>query len=101
MTWNTAKIGLRAAHVLQDLRPQLLGAVELSLVAQASIYPLFIARMGCRRYEIIVRKPIRVQSTGNREADIGKGVAEWCLILEEVIGGHWDQWFAFVPIFDR
>src|SRR5437868_2208380 len=75
---------------------------EIRIVrAQASKKPLFSARMGCRRYEIIVRKPSGVQSTGNREADVGKGVAEWCLMLEEVIGGHWDQWFAFVPIFDR
>ncbi|MFN2622174.1 MAG: hypothetical protein ABR611_04950 [Chthoniobacterales bacterium] len=77
------------------------GPFVLSLVAQAPIYPLFIARAGCRRYEIIVRRPIRVQSTGDREADIGKGVAEWCGTLEEVIAGHWDQWFAFAPIFAK
>jgi len=77
------------------------GPFVLSLVAQAPIYPLFITRTGCRRYKIIVRRPIRIQSTGNREADIGKGVTEWCGILEEVIAGHWDQWFAFAPIFAK
>ena len=77
------------------------GPFVLSLVAQAPIYPLFIARAGCRRYEIIVRKPIRVRSTGDREADIGSGVAQWCGILEEIIAGHWDQWFALVPIFAK
>jgi len=77
------------------------GPFVLSLVAQVPIYPLFIARTGCRSYQIIVRDPIRVQSTGDREADIGKGVGQWCAILEEVIAAHWDQWFAFVPIFVR
>ena len=77
------------------------GPFVLSLVAQVPIYPLFIARTGCRSYRIIVREPIRVQSTGNREADIGNGVVQWCAILEEIIAAHWEQWFAFVPIFVR
>src|SRR4051794_5204274 len=77
------------------------GPFVLSLVAQVPIYPLFIARTGCRSYRIIVREPIRVQATGDRETDIGKGVVQWCAILEEVIAAHWDQWFAFVPIFIR
>jgi len=77
------------------------GPFVLSLVGQAPIYPLFIARTGCRRYQIIVRESLRVMSTGDREADIGRGVAEWCRILEETISHHWDQWFAFVPIFNR
>jgi KDO2-lipid IV(A) lauroyltransferase len=77
------------------------GPFVLSLVAQVPIYPLFIARTGCRSYQIIVHEPIRVKPTGDREADIGKGVAQWCAILEEVIDAHWDQWFAFVPIFVR
>src|SRR6476646_16010 len=35
------------------------GPFVLALVAQTTIYPLFIARAGCRRYRIIVREPIR------------------------------------------
>ena len=77
------------------------GPFVLSLVAEVPIYPLFIARIGCRRYQIIVREPIRVPSTGDREADIGSGVANWCAILEEIIASNWDQWFAFIPIFIR
>ena len=77
------------------------GPFVLSLVAQVPIYPLFIARIGSRRYEIIARNPIRVQSTGDREADIGKGVVEWCAVLEQVVARHWDQWFALVPIFSK
>ena len=77
------------------------GPFVLSLVAQAPIYPLFIARTGCRSYQIIVREPLRVQTSGDREADIARGASQWCAILEEIIAGHWEQWFAFTPIFAR
>ncbi|HEX8898175.1 MAG TPA: lysophospholipid acyltransferase family protein, partial [Chthoniobacterales bacterium] len=75
------------------------GPFVLALVAQAPIYPLFITRTGCRSYRIIVREPIRIQASGERESDIAKGAAQWCAVLEEIIAGHWEQWFAFTPIF--
>jgi lauroyl/myristoyl acyltransferase len=77
------------------------GPFVLALVAQTPIYPLFIARTGCRSYRIIVREPIQVPASGEREAAIAEGVAEWCTILEEIVAGHWEQWFAFTPVFAR
>jgi len=77
------------------------GPFVLALVAQAPIYPLFITRTGCRRYQIIVREPIRIHASGERATDIAKGAAQWCTVLEEIIAGHWEQWFAFTPIFVR
>jgi lauroyl/myristoyl acyltransferase len=77
------------------------GPFVLALVAQAPIYPLFIARTGCRSYQIIVREPIRIAPSGERDLDIAKGAAQWCAVLEEIIAAHWEQWFAFTPIFAR
>lgn len=77
------------------------GPFVLALVAQTPIYPLFIARTGCRSYKVIVREPIRIRASGERDADIAKGVAKWCAVLEEIVATHWDQWFAFTPIFAR
>ncbi|HEX4632146.1 MAG TPA: lysophospholipid acyltransferase family protein [Chthoniobacterales bacterium] len=77
------------------------GPFVLGLVTQTPIYPLFITRTGCRRYRIIVCEPIRLHPSGNRETDIGRGVADWCTVLEEIVAGHWDQWFAFTPLFAR
>jgi lauroyl/myristoyl acyltransferase len=77
------------------------GPFVLALVAQVPIYPLFIARRGCRRYEIVVRRPIRVENTGERDKDIAEGMRQWCAILEETVTLRWDQWFAFTPIFAR
>ena len=76
------------------------GPFVLGLVAQMPIYPLFIARSGYRSYQIIVREPILVlRTSGTREQDIEEGLLKWCAVLEEIIASHWDQWFAFTPIF--
>jgi lauroyl/myristoyl acyltransferase len=77
------------------------GPFVLGLVAQVPIYPLFIARAGCRSYRIIVREPIRLESSGERDRDIARGVNEWCEVLQEIIATHWEQWFAFTPVFVR
>jgi lauroyl/myristoyl acyltransferase len=77
------------------------GPFVLGLVTQTPIYPLFITRTGCRRYQVIVREPIHLRPSGDRGTDIAKGVAEWCAVLEETVAKHWDQWFAFTPIFGR
>jgi phosphatidylinositol dimannoside acyltransferase len=76
------------------------GPFTLALVAQVPIYPLFIARRGYRHYRIIVSDPISVTRTeASRDNDIAAGAAQWCRELERVVAQHWDQWFAFAPIF--
>jgi lauroyl/myristoyl acyltransferase len=77
------------------------GPFVLGLIAQVPIYPLFIARAGCRSYQIIVREPIRLESSGQREQDLARGVNEWCDVLQEIVAARWDQWFAFTPVFTR
>jgi lauroyl/myristoyl acyltransferase len=76
------------------------GPFVLAQVAQAPIYPLFIARSGYRSYQIIVREPISVHRTGrDREEDLAEAVEKWCRVLEQVLAERWDQWFAFAPGF--
>jgi lauroyl/myristoyl acyltransferase len=77
------------------------GPFVLGLIAQVPIYPLFIARAGCRSYQIIVREPIRLANSGRREEDLARAVNQWCDVLQEVVASRWDQWFAFTPIFAR
>ena len=74
------------------------GPFVLAQVSQAPIYPLFIARAGYRRYQIIVSEPITVPRTGrDRAGDITPAVEKWCLSLEQLLAERWDQWFAFAP----
>lgn len=77
------------------------GPFVLGLIAQVPIYPLFIARAGHRSYQIIVREPIRLESSGRRDEDIARGVTQWCEVLQEIVADRWDQWFAFEPLFAR
>jgi lauroyl/myristoyl acyltransferase len=77
------------------------GPFVLGLIAQVPVYPLFIARAGCRSYQIIVREPIRLESSGQREQDLARGVNQWCDVLQEIVAARWDQWFAFTPVFTR
>ena len=76
------------------------GPFTLALVSQAPIYPLFIARIGYRRYRVIVRDALVVARTGpSREEDIATAVQAWCRVLEAVVRQHWAQWFAFASPF--
>jgi phosphatidylinositol dimannoside acyltransferase len=77
------------------------GPFVLGLIAQVPIYPLFIARVGCRSYQVIVCEPIRLANTGQREEDVTRGINQWCEILQEIVASRWDQWFAFTPVFVR
>lgn len=76
------------------------GPFTLAQVAQVPIFPLFIVRTGWHRYRIIVREPITVlRSARSRDADLAAAVSCWCDALEKTVAAHWDQWFAFAPIF--
>jgi lauroyl/myristoyl acyltransferase len=75
------------------------GPFTLALVAQKPIYPLFMIRAGHYRHRIIVREPITVSRSGHRRDDIAAAAGKWCAVLESVLAQHWDQWFAFAPIF--
>ncbi len=76
------------------------GPFVLSLVADTSIYPLFIVRDGFRRYKIIAYAPIRCGKDRSREIEIAAALQDWSQVLEETISGHWQQWYAFTPVFD-
>ena len=76
------------------------GPFTLALVAECPIFPLFIVRAGHYRYRIVVRKPILLsRSAQSRGEAIAAAANAWCRVLEPIITRHWDQWFAFAPIF--
>ena len=76
------------------------GPFILSLLVPVPIYPLFVVRLGYRRYKIIVREPIAcVRTTRPREDDLAEAMTLWSRVLEDVTSEHWNQWYAFAPIF--
>jgi lauroyl/myristoyl acyltransferase len=77
------------------------GPFVLSLVAEAAIYPVFVLRKGYRAYQIIAYEPIVSSKDLPREQAIEIGLTKWTGVLEQVIRAHWDQWFAFTPVFEE
>ena len=75
------------------------GPFMLAQIAGVAIFPLFVVRLGYRRYGIVIREPIQVVRTNaDRTQDIDAAVAEWCGTLESIVTEHWRQWFAFTPL---
>jgi predicted LPLAT superfamily acyltransferase len=73
------------------------GPFALAMAARVPIYPLFIMRMGRRRYRVVVSKPIEVVRTRDRAEAFDRAVRQWRQDLEGVVRAAWFQWFAFQP----
>lgn len=73
------------------------GPFALSMAAHVPIYPLFIMRLGRRRYRLLTAKPFVVPRTRDRAEAFEKAVREWTQDLERVIRAGWYQWFTFHP----
>jgi predicted LPLAT superfamily acyltransferase len=74
------------------------GPFALAMAARVPIYPLFILRIGRRRYRLLTCSPIEVRRTSrDRDEDIQNAIDAWSAELEKVIRGAWFQWFTFDP----
>jgi len=75
------------------------GPFVLSLVSEAPIYPLFIARTGYRQYKIVAREPIvSAPGAAARDEIIAEMMQRWAAVLQEIVRRYWPQWFAFAPL---
>jgi lauroyl/myristoyl acyltransferase len=77
------------------------GPFALSMSARVPIYPLFIIRLGRRRYRLVVCEPFQVVRTRDRHEAFARAVADWTRELERVVRAAWFQWFAFQPYFEE
>jgi len=76
------------------------GPFALAMAARAPIFPLFVIRLGRRKYRLLTCPPIEVMRTSrDRDADIARGVEQWSRALESTIRDAWHQWFAFEPFY--
>ncbi|HEX8252720.1 MAG TPA: lysophospholipid acyltransferase family protein [Thermoanaerobaculia bacterium] len=73
------------------------GPFALAMAARVPIFPLFIVRLGRRRYRLVVGKPIEVVRTRDRAEAFERAIGEWSRELEGVIRSSWFQWFTFEP----
>ena len=73
------------------------GPFALAMSARVPIYPLFIFRLGRRRYRLVAGAPFHVMRTADRGEAFAKGIEHWTRELETVLRAAWFQWFAFEP----
>jgi predicted LPLAT superfamily acyltransferase len=77
------------------------GPFALAMTARVPVYPLFIVRMGRRRYRLVAGKPFEVQRLHDRAESFERAMVEWTRELESVVRMGWFQWFAFQPYADE
>lgn len=79
------------------------GPFLLALVTKALIHPVFIVRMGYRRYRVVAAAPIEVPLPADRDKEAAQRMAaeKWNVILRGVMERHWRQWFVFEPVFQK
>lgn len=78
------------------------GPFILALATRAAIFPLFIIRVGWRRYRVLVKASLPAPADPrNREAALDELSTSWVQTLSQVARAHWQQWFvledAFIP----
>ena len=87
-----------------EVRPGLMmrlpkGPLFLARATKAPCYPLFITRMGWRRYKVTVlpaiELPARQRGTEEEAARI------WADVVYRNAEKHWNQWFVFEPLLSR
>lgn len=73
------------------------GPFALAMAARVPIYPLFIMRLGYRRYRLVTSKAIEVARTRDRAEAFERAVEAWTGELERAVRAGWFQWFTFEP----
>jgi lauroyl/myristoyl acyltransferase len=71
------------------------GPFALALAARVPIFPVFVVRLGRRRYRLVTSRPIEITRSRNRHDDFARAVEQWMAELERVISECWYQWFTF------
>lgn len=78
------------------------GPFMLAVVAKAAIHPVFIIRMGWRRYRVLAEPVIEVPPHDrDRERVAREAAMRWSAVLRRVAERHWRQWFVFEELFTR
>jgi predicted LPLAT superfamily acyltransferase len=71
------------------------GPFALSMAARVPVYPLFIVRLGRRRYRLMVGEPFDVRRTRDRAEAFEAAVSRWTRELESAVRKGWFQWYSF------
>lgn len=77
------------------------GPFVLAAAARCKIYPVFVVRLGRRRYRTIVLPAIEHKPASREETrQMTEPLKQWSAILESILREYWYCWFAFESAFD-
>ena len=77
------------------------GPVEMALRTGAPLLPVRALRLPDESFKITIEPPIDVESTGDMEADIARGMERLVRVMERWIAANPDQWLVSVPIWQQ
>lgn len=78
------------------------GPFALAMAGRVPIYPVFVMRLGRRRYRLMTGNAIElVRTSRSRDDDLRRAIDAWSRELERVIADGWHQWFTFEPFFEE
>ena len=71
------------------------GPFMVALLTNVPIVPTFVTYTPELDFKAEFGVPLRVVSTGDREADLSKAVQDWAVVLERAVREHATQWYTF------
>jgi KDO2-lipid IV(A) lauroyltransferase len=77
------------------------GPVLLAMASKAPLIPIFIIQEDGKGYRFLVEDPVPMQDTGNREEDARENLERVVRILEGYLRRYPDQWFNYLPYWDK
>ncbi len=69
------------------------GPAILALRTGAVVLPMFIRREGWLKHTIVIRKPIELAYTGDKEEDIYKNLKRFSAVIEKEILENLREWW--------
>ena len=76
------------------------GPLALARATAAQCQPLFMKRIGWRRYRITVRPPLELPPR-QRGVAADPAVDVWARAVLDIVRPNWDQWFVFEKLLHR
>ena len=73
------------------------GPAALARAAEVPLVPVFALRTGSLRYRVIVRRPIEIERTADREADILRATQAVAKDIEWAIRLSPHSWYGWWP----
>ncbi len=77
------------------------GPFTIAAITGAPLLPSFITYTTGQRFVVEIGEPIRVENTGNRDADVRRALEQWVAVLEAAVRRWPTQWYTFYDFWQK